>query len=1397
MSSFNSSIVRLFESENDFFSEQNLFGDLIKIQRDSYNAFITDKDNPNGIFGIFKSIFPIHDGYGRLTLDLVSCKLDDPRYNEEESLIKGVTYSCPFSAVLRLTVWDLDSVTEKDKLDKSHKGKKVKEVKEQLIHMGEMPIMTCKGTFVINGTERVVVSQMHRAPGIFFDNDDGKTYSSNKLLYFARVIPYRGSWLDIEFDGRDVLFFRIDKKRKLPFSYLLKALKMSDEDILDFFYRNYDCHYNVDTSRWEVQYDPVFFANTRLSYDLVNVETGEVVLKSGVKISNSLANKLSASLKKYSLASSNLAGRYLSAVPRMSSGVVASSDLSVGGQITLDQIDILIDKGVTKLSFFDIDNISVFSQIRDTIFLHPCTYEEAILEIYKVMKPGEVSTFSTAVSYFNSLFFDSARYDLLNVGRVRLNARLKLHVDESVTILTVEDILETSKELINLQNKSGEVDDIDHLGNRRIRSVGEFIENQFRVGLLRMEKLVKEYMVTTSDFNTVVPCDLVNSKIVVTVIREFFVSSQLSQFMDQTNPLSEITHKRRLSALGPGGLTRERAGFEVRDVHPSHYGRICPIETPEGQNIGLINSLATYARINSYGFIESPYRRVRDGVVTEDIQYLSAIEEGKYNVAQSVVKVKTGDVLPDDSLYCHKGNDIVMVNRMDVDFIDVAPKQIVSIAASLIPFLEKDDANRALMGSNMQRQAVPLLSPRKPLVGTGMEYCVARGSESVVVAKRSGIVRYVDASNIMIASIEKEEEGFWVDSYSLKKFGRSNHNTCINQVAIVKVGDCVVEGQTIADGSATHNSELALGNNVVVAFLGADGYNFEDSIVVGENLLHKDVFTSIHVEEYECVRRETKLGPEVLTRDIPNISEELLYHLDEYGIVHVGAEVTAGDVLVGKVTPKGESPMTPEEKLLKAVFGGNMTESTDTSLTLPSGVAGTIIDVRILSRKGIEKDGRALIIENQEVEQEVNRCNREVKIVNDYTLSVLKSKLLGHALLKDVYGFVSGTLITEEVLYQIGSDYWWDLPVTNSQECKSFLEGIKQEIDLIRKKSEARIEKIKTSDTLSQGILCIVKVFVAVKNKLEPGDKMSGRHGNKGVISKVVPVEDMPYLSDGTVVDVLLNPLGVPSRMNIGQTMEAHLGWASFRLGKKIQDLLSKNKTDEIRSLLLEIYKTHSIVAKLSDMTDQQILDYAFTLCDGIPMAAPVFESPSEEEIIRLLQLSDADPTGQEVLYSGITGEPFDRKVTVGNMYLLKLNHLVSDKMHARSVGPYSLITQQPLGGKSHFGGQRCGEMEGWAFQAYGASYLLHETLTVRSDDVVGRVKMYESIVRGENNFCYGIPESFHVMINELKALCLNVELINVEHDEILENSNAGHVVPNKDAVSDNGLVFDLGEEDK
>ena len=1335
---------------------------LIEVQRSSYEQFLQREVRPGqrrdeGIEAVFKSVFPIKDFNERAVLEYVSYEFEDPKYDVEECIQRDMTYAAPLKVKLRLIVFEADEETG---------ARSVKDIKEQDVYMGDIPLMTDKGTFIVNGTERVIVSQMHRSPGVFFDHDKGKTHASGKLLFAARIIPYRGSWLDFEFDAKDIVYVRIDRRRKLPATTFLMALGMDGEEILKTFYDVVP--YAKPTKKkdgegWITPYKPERWRGVKPDFDLVDADSGEVVAAAGSKISARAAKKLQdQGVKNLRLAPDALIGKYLANdAVNMSTGEIYAE---AGDELDAEIIATLEEQGFTTIEVLDIDHVTVGAYVRNTLRVDKNTSrEDALFDVYRVMRPGEPPTPEAAEAMFQSLFFDSERYDLSSVGRVKMNMRLEQETDDEVRVLRKEDILEVLKLLVGLRDGRGEIDDIDNLGNRRVRSVGELLENQYRVGLLRMERAIKERM-SSVDIDTVMPHDLINAKPAAAAVREFFGSSQLSQFMDQTNPLSEITHKRRLSALGPGGLTRERAGFEVRDVHPTHYGRICPIETPEGPNIGLINSLATHARVNKYGFIESPYRRVTDGKVGEEVIYMSAMEEAKHTIAQANVPIAKGK-LAEDLAVVRINGEVTLAPTEQVDFMDVSPKQVVSVAAALIPFLENDDANRALMGSNMQRQAVPLIEADAPLVGTGMEDVVARDSGATVVARRSGVVEQIDGTRIVIRATEETDPTKpGVDIYRLSKFQRSNQNTCINQRPLVRVGDRIRAGDVIADGPSTELGELALGRNALVAFMPWNGYNFEDSILISERIVRDDVFTSIHIEEFEVMARDTKLGPEEITRDIPNVGEEALRNLDEAGIVAIGAEVQPGDILVGKVTPKGESPMTPEEKLLRAIFGEKASDVRDTSLRLPPGVAGTIVEVRVFNRHGVDKDERAMAIEREEVERLGKDRDDELKILERNTYGRLEALLIGKDAVSGPKGLGRGEITAEKLAEVSSRGLWWQIALSD-EKVMGEIEAMKRQFEEARKRLDRRfedkVEKLQRGDELPPGVMKMVKVFVAVKRKLQPGDKMAGRHGNKGVISKILPIEDMPHLEDGTPVDVVLNPLGVPSRMNVGQIFETHLGWAAAGLGKQIARLLEDWQNGGQKKALVEWLQ--DIYGKDQELpeTDEELVELARNLSKGVPFATPVFDGAHIDDIENLLEKAGLDRSGQSILYDGQTGERFKRPVTVGYIYMLKLHHLVDDKIHARSIGPYSLVTQQPLGGKAQFGGQRFGEMEVWALEAYGAAYTLQEMLTVKSDDVAGRTKVYESIVRGDDTFEAGIPESFNVLVKEMRSLGLNVELEN------------------------------------
>jgi len=1356
---------------------------LIDVQRSSYEAFLQmhtppDSRTNTGLQEVFKSVFPIDDFAGRGRLEFVYYELEEPKYDVEECIQRGLNFAAPLKVILRLIVWDIDEDTG---------SRSIRDIKEQPVYMGDMPLMTDNGTFIINGTERVIVSQMHRSPGVFFDHDKGKTHSSGKYLFAARVIPYRGSWLDFEFDSKDLVYVRIDRKRKLPVTTLLYALEsentvalraareakgetvdineirgMDPEEILSVFYGQ--VVFTRTSKGWARPFDPEAFRGVKLLEALVDAQTGEVVAEAEAKLSSRAAKKIAEKTHEVLVGRTDLLGRFIAVdLVNEHSGEIYGE---AGEELAEARLTALEDAGITVLPTLAVDQ-STGPWIRNTLAVDKNNNrDDALIDIYRVMRPGEPPTPETAEALFRGLFFDGDRYDLSAVGRVKMNMRLGINAEDTVRVLRKEDVLKTVKTMCELKDGRGSIDDIDNLGNRRVRSVGELMENQYRLGLLRMERAIRERMGSV-DIDTVMPHDLINAKPAAAAVREFFGSSQLSQFMDQTNPLSEVTHKRRLSALGPGGLTRERAGFEVRDVHPTHYGRICPIETPEGPNIGLINSLATFAKVNKYGFIETPYMLVKDGQVQKEPRYLSAMQEEKLVVAQADAKMDADGNLTSDLVSVRKQGDFRLVRPEEVTAIDVSPKQLVSVAAALIPFLENDDANRALMGSNMMRQAVPLVRADAPLVGTGMEAAVARDSGATIVAKREGIIDQIDGARIVVRATAEDGTTKGVDIYRLRKFMRSNQSTCINQRPLVRVGDRVSEGDIIADGPSTELGELALGRNALVAFMPWNGYNFEDSILISERIARDDVFTSIHIEEFEVMARDTKLGQEEITRDIPNVGEEALKNLDEAGIVYIGAEVNPGDILVGKVTPKGESPMTPEEKLLRAIFGEKASDVRDTSLKLPPGTTGTIVDVRVFSRRGVDKDERAMAIERSEIERLAKDRDDEKAIQERSFLARMREKLLTQVAAGGFKGLKTGTVITEEVLAEFPRGAWRHIGVQDDAVMTE-IELLKREYDAAVGKLQARfeqkVEKLQRGDELPPGVMKMVKVFVAVKRKLQPGDKMAGRHGNKGVVSRINPIEDMPFLEDGTPVDLVLNPLGVPSRMNVGQILETHLGWACHNLGKQIGELVEEYRRGgqmraELLAALKNSYGEKIFNEQILPMDDDELVELCRNVTKGIPIATPVFDGARMDDIEGMLDKAGLPRSGQMTLVDGRTGEPFERKVTVGIIYMLKLHHLVDDKIHARSIGPYSLVTQQPLGGKAQFGGQRFGEMEVWALEAYGAAYTLQEMLTVKSDDVSGRTKVYEAIVREQDNFEAGIPESFNVLVKELKSLGLNVDL--------------------------------------
>ena len=1357
---------------------------LIDVQRASYETFLqmnvpADSRQQIGLQEVFRSVFPINDFAGRGRLEFVSYELEEPKYDVEECIQRGLTFAAPLKVILRLIVWDVDEDTG---------SRSIRDIKEQPVYMGDMPLMTDNGTFIINGTERVIVSQMHRSPGVFFDHDKGKTHSSGKYLFAARVIPYRGSWLDFEFDAKDLIYVRIDRKRKLPVTTLLYALEgqnsiaaraakaaeggdvgampirgMDPDEILSYFYQT--VVFSSTPKGWARPFDPDAFRGLKLLEPLCDAATGEVVAAAETKLTARLCRKIAENTRDVLVGRMDLLGRFVAHdLVNPDTGEIYAE---AGEELTEARLVALEESGVTELPMLAVDG-SHGPWIRNTLAVDKnAAREDALVDIYRIMRPGEPPTPDTAEAMFQGLFFDPDRYDLSAVGRVKMNMRLEVDAPDTMRVLRKEDILRTVKIMCELKDGRGQIDDIDNLGNRRVRSVGELMENQYRVGLLRMERAIRERMGSV-DIDTVMPHDLINAKPAAAAVREFFGSSQLSQFMDQTNPLSEVTHKRRLSALGPGGLTRERAGFEVRDVHPTHYGRICPIETPEGPNIGLINSLATYAKVNKYGFIETPYRLVKDGVLQDGWKYLSAMEEDKLIVAQADAgQDKETGRLTDELVSVRRSGDFRLVPPEQVTACDVSPKQLVSVAAALIPFLENDDANRALMGSNMQRQAVPLVRSDAPLVGTGMEASVAHDSGATIVAKRNGVVDQIDGARIVVRATDAAGSTQGVDIYRLRKYMRSNQSTCINQRPLVRVGDTVHAGDIIADGPSTELGELALGRNVLVAFMPWNGYNFEDSILISERIARDDVFTSIHIEEFEVMARDTKLGQEEITRDIPNVGEEALRNLDEAGIVYVGAEVNPGDILIGKVTPKGESPMTPEEKLLRAIFGEKASDVRDTSLRLPPGTTGTIVDVRVFSRRGVDKDERAMAIERSEIERLTKDRDDERSIQERSFLNRLRERLVNQTAGSGFKGIKSGTVLTDDVLAEHPRGAWRNIVVADDA-VMSEIETIRREYDAtigrIQARFDSKVEKLQRGDELPPGVMKMVKVFVAVKRKLQPGDKMAGRHGNKGVVSRVVPVEDMPFLEDGTSVDLVLNPLGVPSRMNVGQILETHLGWACAKIGQDIGRLADDymrdgEKKQELLARLEDVYGEEVYKTDIATLPNEQLLELAGNLRKGVPIATPVFDGASIPDIEAMLDKAGVDRSGQSQLIDGRTGDRFERKTTVGYIYMLKLHHLVDDKIHARSIGPYSLVTQQPLGGKAQFGGQRFGEMEGWALEAYGAAYTLQEMLTVKSDDVSGRTKVYEAIVREQDDFEAGIPESFNVLIKELKSLGLNVDL--------------------------------------
>lgn len=1473
---------------------------LIDIQKNSYRRFLqqevsADSRNNTGLEAVFRSVFPIKDFSESASLEYVSYSLSKPKYDVEECHQRGMTFAAPMKVKVRLVIWDSGKDTG---------VRAIKDIKEQEVYFGEIPLMTDNGTFIINGTERVIVSQLHRSPGVFYDHDKGKTHSSGKVLYSARVIPYRGSWLDFEFDHKDILFVRIDRRRKMPATVLLKALGYSTEALLNYYYKSEEIFIQGETLSKSI--DPELLTLQKTAVDVIAPKTGEVIVKANRKYTKASIKKMAEhEIKIVPVTVDGVIGRYASTdVIDPATGEVL---LECSDEVTADKFEEIKSRGVQSFKVLFIDNLHVTSSFRDTLLIDKInTSDEALIEIYRRLRPGDPPTLKSSQALFENLFFNPERYDLSAVGRLKLNFKLGLKVWPDCTVLNAprmfsvdgitsfeeliklltdknnqfsqylmmklpgdfikailkhdlgqpvseklkeqlvrelnnlvkdadffqkelfanfrlsdptirltehieqgafeenrriietlrrnrmvfedlyepviqrsfkNDILEIVRYLIELKNGRGTIDDIDHLGNRRVRAVGELLENQYRIGLVRMERAIKERM-SLQEVENLMPHDLINSKPVSAVVKEFFGSSQLSQFMDQTNPLSEVTHKRRLSALGPGGLTRERAGFEVRDVHPTHYGRVCPIETPEGPNIGLIASLSTYARINDHGFVETPYRIVNEGTLTTEVRFFSALEEEGHAIAQANAEVDNDGRFVNDYVSARKSGEFILVHRDEIELMDVAPKQLVSVAAALIPFLENDDANRALMGSNMQRQAVPLLRADSPLVGTGMERIVAKDSGVSVIARHNGVVESVDASRIVVKIDEGEhdETGTGVDIYNLIKFARSNQNTCINNKPVVKVGDAVKRADVIADGPSTEMGELALGQNIVVAFMPWGGYNFEDSILVSEKLVKDDRYTSIHIEEFECVARDTKLGKEEITSDIPNLGEEALKDLDESGIIRIGAEVKPGDILVGKITPKGETQLSPEEKLLRAIFGEKAGDVRDTSLTVPPGVEGTVIGAKIFSRKGADKDSRTELIEKAEEEKLRKDEQDEIRIIRDSAVGKLKRLLVGKTLavkLEDAEGIIilpKGKVITEEVLSNLPMSRWSSISISDDDETdikvSQVLETLNRQIDLIHNVFEDKVQKLRRGDDLPPGVIKMVKVYIAIKRKLQVGDKMAGRHGNKGVVSRILPEEDMPYMDDGRPVEIVLNPLGVPSRMNVGQILETHLGWAAKGIGWRVEEMLQKHNSEEnLRKYLKNVYEDQETDVFIDGLDQEELMNVCRRLQRGVPMASPVFEGASEDKIKGMLAKAGFHSSGQVTLFDGRSGDPFKHKVTVGVMYVLKLHHLVDDKIHARSIGPYSLVTQQPLGGKAQFGGQRLGEMEVWAMEAYGAAYALQEFLTVKSDDVSGRTRMYEAIVKGKHTLEPGLPESFNVLIKELQSLCLDIELLEGEEE--------------------------------
>ena len=1353
---FDNSLFRKSFSNN---ADRETIPHLICVQKESYEKFLQIDVDSNlrenvGIQSVFNSFFPVSDSSNRLTVEFLSYDLKQPRYEASECLSAGRTFSSSLSAQLRLILWHQDD---------SSSVREIKSIKEQEVYLCEIPLMTQTGSFIVNGAERVIVSQMRRAPGVFFDSDNSKISGSKS--YTAKIIPYIGSWIDFEFDSKDILHFRVDKKRKIPATSLLRSIGFTSESIINSFYGSVEA--TLTENGWALSFDVESFMGKKIAYNLVCASTGEVIIKEGVKINRKIAEKLDKNFKHYLITDDVLLGYIVT--KDLIESETGELLLEAGSILTPESLEILKKLNFTSIPIINPSKADIGPYIYNTMLVDKnINQKDALFDIYKAIRLGETpSSLEIAKSYFDNLFFNDIRYNLSDVGRMKMNHRLDIKGDHNAHVLTNEDIEKTIKILSLIKHNDLKTDDIDNLANRRVRAVGELIENQLRIGMARIEKSIVEKM-NSVEVDTIMPQSLINSKPLISAVKDFFATSQLSQFMDQTNPLAEITHKRRLSALGPGGLTRERATFEVRDVHHTHYGRICPIETPEGPNIGLINSLATFARVNNYGFIETPYRKVVNGKITNEVRYFSAMEEIDFAIAPSTAIVDDKGVIKSDLVSCRKNGEFIMLSPEKIDFIDVSTKQIVSIATTLIPFLENDDANRALMGANMQRQAVPLMRPDAPLVGTGMESVIATDSGAVVHAKRDGVVKFVDATKIIIESIDKQGIPF-IEISNLNKYIRTNQDTCINQRPVVELGQKVKAGQVISDGHSISNGEIALGKNVRVAFMPWNGYNFEDSIIISEKLLANDTFTSIHIEELEVVARDTRLGPEEITRDIPNVSEEILTKLDEEGIIHIGAEVKAGDILVGKTTPKSESPMTPEEKLLKVIFGEKASDVKDSSLYASTGISGTVVDVKVFLRKGIEKDERSIYIEMQQIEELAKKKSIHLQFLDSSLKESLIKILDGKKYISGVDKVKLSAKLDSKELEQLSKHQLIKIIIDDNKAMdliENLVKAVNKQIAEVEKDFNEKVARIKAGDELGQGVLKIVKVYVASKYHLQPGDKMAGRHGNKGVVSKIAPVEDMPYSQDGEPVDIVLNPLGVPSRMNVGQILETHLGFASKELAKQISAILDQASNlkaefiSKLKKKLLEIYSSPDEIEKIEKMSEDELVKFASRIKNGVPFATGIFEGAKVEYITKLLDSAGVSNSGQISLYDGKTGEKFDRDVTVGYIYMLKLHHLVDDKIHARSIGPYSLITQQPLGGKSHFGGQRFGEMECWALQAYGAAYTLQEMLTVKSDDVVGRIKIYESIIQGNQNFNCGIPESFNVMIKEVRSLGLNIELI-------------------------------------